>query len=148
MAEALAPSAIPSDLWLACLDVYEAAAQLRMPVENPEMRGLRIGDGSGYVMKDMPMNRGILAVLDFAKDPPLHGALIARILAFGKGMNAAHADPRFAVFFLGDASDGAWRIGEPLLRAFASASFTEGTLDFDLGAVLAIATELDAADPS
>jgi hypothetical protein len=145
MAEAFAPSPIPSDLWLACLDVYEAAAELRMPVENPETRFMS-GDRGGYVPKDTAMNRGILAVLDFANDPPLHLALIARILAFGKGMSASHADPRFARFFAGEASDGAWRIGEPLLRAFASASFAEGTRDFDLDSVLAFAAQLDAAD--
>jgi hypothetical protein len=143
--EAFAPAAVPTDLWLACLDVFEAAAQFRMPVENPESRGFDSGARSGYVPKDTAMNRGIQAVLDFANDPPLRPALIGRIMAFGKGMSAAHADPRFARFFLGEASDGAWRIGEPLLRAFASASFTEGTLDFDLDSVLSTAAQLDAA---
>jgi hypothetical protein len=105
-------SPVPADLWLACLDVYEAAA-LRMPVENPEHRGFRSGPLAGYVPKDIALNRGILAVLDFANDPPIHAALISRILAFGNGMTAAHADPRFSRFFDGEGSDGSWRIGEP-----------------------------------
>ncbi len=47
----------------------------------------------------------------------------------------------------GDAGDEAWRIGEPLLRTFASATFVAAPLEIDLDSVIAIAVELNSADP-
>lgn len=80
---------VPVDLWLACLNVYEAAASHRMPVQNPETRfAVQVGDVA-YVPKDSALNRGVMAVRDFTNDPQLNPAMLARIMAFGHGIESA-----------------------------------------------------------
>jgi hypothetical protein len=137
---------VPVDLWLACLDVYSAAASLRMPVQNPETRFVIQAGEAGYVPKDSKLNRGVMAVRDFVNDPQLNPAMLTRIMAFGRGIESARNDPQFAKFFEADSPDGGWMIGGPLLAAFALANMDSETLQFDMSSVLKIANEREHLD--
>jgi hypothetical protein len=137
---------VPEDLWLACVDVYQNAAALRMPVENPEERKLNIGD-TIYGFADIPMNRGMFAVMDFARQPELHPALTTRIMAMGAVLSELRMDARFSPFFKDSAADRSWMVEEALMKAFASADFQAGTLSFDLESVLAVAQAIAEKDP-
>jgi hypothetical protein len=137
---------VPVDLWLACLNVYEAAASHRMPVQNPETRfAVQVGDVA-YVPKDSALNRGVMAVRDFTNDPQLNPAMLARIMAFGHGIESARNDPQFAKFFEADSPDGGWMIAGALLAAFALADIEPETLRFDMSSVLQIANEREHLD--
>jgi hypothetical protein len=138
---------VPVDLWLGCLDVFEAAVQFRMPIRSPAEAFAGIGEQIGYVPANTPFNRGLLAVRDFTRNRDIFPAMLMRIMSFGKGIEAAQADPRFACYFLGEkTADGAISIGGPLLAAFALADLDRDTLQFDMDSVLGIAGERKLLD--
>ena len=63
LAEAAAASLLPVDpeLFLWCQGVYYAAATMTMPVQNPEYTRIPLNEKGGFVLKDMPINRGMQA---------------------------------------------------------------------------------------
>jgi hypothetical protein len=138
---------VPVDLWLGCLDVFEAAMQFRMPIRSPAEAFTGLGEQIGYVPANTPFNRGLLAVRDFTNNRDIFPAMMLRIMSFGKGIEAAQIDPRFGRYFLGEGSaEGTISIGGPLLAAFAVADLERDTLRFDLDSVFRIASEREVLD--
>jgi hypothetical protein len=135
------------EVFRACIHVYQSAARLTMPVENPEQRKFSI-DGKVYGFKDIPMNRGMLAVGDFLGDQrdAMMPGICSRIMAFGGALQTIRKDARFAQFFKEDTSDGAYMVSEALTDAFATAQFIDRTLEIDIDSVLEIAVVIAAAD--
>lgn len=138
---------VPVDLWLGCLDVFEAAVQFRMPIISPAEAFTALGEQIGYVPANTPFNRGLLAVRDFTNNRDIFPVMLMRIMSFGKGIEAARTDPRFGRYFLSEGSaEGGISIGGPLLAAFALADLNRDTLQFDMDSVLRIASEREAFD--
>jgi len=49
---------VPVDLWLGCLDVFEAAVQFRMPIRSPAEAFTGFGEQIGYVPANTPFTEG------------------------------------------------------------------------------------------
>jgi hypothetical protein len=138
---------VPVDLWLGSLDVFEAALQFRMPIRSPAEAFTGLGEQIGYVPANTPFNRGLLAVRDFTNNRDIFPAMLLRIMSFGKGLEAAQADPRFGRYVLGEeTAEGTISIGGPLLAAFALAELDRDTFQFDMDSVLRIASEREILD--
>lgn len=145
--EAQACEPVPVDLWMGCLDVFEAASQFRMPVRSIEEAFRNLGEQTGYIPTNTPFNRALLAVKDYTNDPEIFPAMLTRVLCFGRGIEAARKDARFAKYFPGEEKpDGTLSIGGPLLAAFALAAVTPDGLGFDMDSVLRFASEREAFD--
>jgi len=54
---------VDPDLFLWCQGIYYAAASLSMPVENPAAKPLFADGDKTYAFSDIPINRGMLAVM-------------------------------------------------------------------------------------
>ena len=134
-------------LFLACTHIYQAAARFQMVVENPMERKFAI-DGKVYGFADIPMNRGMLAAMDFLRDQraELGPAVCSRLMALGVMFEVARADQRFSEFFKDETSDGAVMVAECFMQACAEARFIPRTFDLDTEDVLTIAKRLAAED--
>lgn len=132
----LSTRAVPVDVWLAAVEVFQGAAEFKTPIENPEQYGITI-DGVRFAFTDGPMNRGLLAVRQLVNsDPQLFIPIGVRCMSFGAGIEAARRQPRFAPFFKEETgADGSWQVAESLIGAFAQAAFDASTGAFDLDSV-------------
>lgn len=141
--------AVDPQVFLACTHVYQSAARFKMVVENPMERKFAI-DGRVYGFADIPMNRGMLATMDFLRDQrrEIGPAVCTRIMAMGPIFEQAQADPRFSDFFKDPTDDGAVMVAECFMTACAQAKFIKRTLDLDIEDVLTIATRIAALDPT
>jgi hypothetical protein len=133
----------PEELMFA-FNVADAAASLRMPVENPGTKSIKLldekkGKVRTIALTDRPMNRAMLAVGEHFKGDKFK-ALMWRLLA----MHDILEDPRLASW-VRQASDGRTEIAESLLAAAARARMTtkKNTFDIDEIAKLAAAWDKD-----
>lgn len=140
--------AVDPQTFLACTHIYQAAARLTMVVENPQERKFAI-EGKVYGFADIPMNRGMLAVMDFLRDQrqQIGPAVCSRLMAMGVLFESAQTDQRFSEFFRNKSADGSVMVAEVFMTACAQARFVKRTLDLDIEDVLAIAKRLAAEDP-
>jgi hypothetical protein len=143
------------DQYLYCLTMYQAAAGMSMPVENPENRKIQIEGYGTVAFTDNPMNRGMLAVSKELTDQGMEHrermAMVSRIMHFG---DIIEAKDRFSHWFQPSTEEGALSINEALMRAGATARIivSGDQMGFDLDDVERIANEisnrLDAEDSS
>jgi hypothetical protein len=140
--------AVPADVFLACITIYQNAARMTMPVVNPQEYKIRFQDQL-LAFTDRPENRGMLAVKEFLGEGQceLFPAAATRLLATSGLMKTVRSQGRFRKFFQPNDENGDWRVSEALLKAFASAAFKPGTLDLDLKSLHGEATRLLAKDP-
>jgi hypothetical protein len=126
----------PPDVFLACFEVYQNAAVMKMPVTNPQEYKIRLDD-TVYAFTDRPENRGMLAVKEFlGKEQIEHFPAISnRLLAMAGIIQHVRKEPLFQQFFRADEEDGGYSVSDALLRAFALADFVEKSLEFDLRSV-------------
>jgi len=144
---------VDEELFMYCSNLYSAAASLAMPVENPEEKKLYIEGMGNFGFKDMPMNRGMLAITKELREQGIaedvRFSMGIRIMHFGQVLEARN---RFAQWIRPKDEDGSVDVAEALIRACAIAKFqlTEGEMNFDLDDVelhaSAIEKRLDAED--
>jgi len=144
---------VDEDLFLYCSNLYSTAASFAMPVENPEEKKIHIKDIGTFGFKDMPMNRGMLAITKELREQG-----IAENIRFSIGIRVMHfgqvleARDRFSQWIRPKDEDDSVDVAEALIRACALAKFklTDDDLVFDLDDVelhaSAIAKRLDAED--
>jgi hypothetical protein len=139
---------VDPQLFLACTHVYQAAARFQLVVENPQERKFAI-DGTVYGFTDTPMNRGMLATMDFLREQrsEFGPAVCSRLMAMGLMFETARNDKRFSEFFKDESDDGSVMVAECFMAACGQARFVERTLDLDPEDVLKIANRLAALDP-
>jgi hypothetical protein len=137
---------LDEDLFLYCLSLYQEAASLRMPVENPENRKFVIEDIETVAFTDNPMNRGFSAVNkemdEQGFDQPKRMAMMTRIMHIGQ---IFEAQDRFKHWFAPSPGDGSMMINDALLRAAAVARFVTANdkMHFDLDDVERCANAID-----
>lgn len=144
---------VDEDLFLYCSNLYSAAASFAMPVENPEEKKIHIQDVGTFGFKDMPMNRGMLAITKELREQgiaeDIRFSLGNRIMHFG---HVLEARDRFPQWIRSKDKDDSVDVAEALIRACALAKFilTDDDLVFDLDDVelhaSAIGKRLDAED--
>jgi hypothetical protein len=132
---------VAAELYLAAIELYQAAATFRAPVTNPEEFKVLVGT-TLVALADRPESRGAIALKSLVShDPTLYAPLLARVMAFNNVFRVRESEPRLAAFFSPEGVD------EVLLEACATAPFRAETLDFDIPELLKIA-EGKRADPS
>lgn len=140
---------VDPDLFVWCYGIYEAAASLSMPVENPAAKPLFADGDKTYSFKDIPMNRGMLAVMKELND---RGLSEEQKMAFGlRLMNSGDIFKYRAElqnFFKDGDEPGVVLISEAIVKACATARMitTEKHVGYDITDVARIAQELTDAD--
>lgn len=144
---------VDEDLFLYCSNLYSAAASLAMPVENPEEKKIHIKDRGTFGFKDIPMNRGMLAITKELREQGIpeniRFSLGIRIMHFGQVLEARD---RFRQWIRPRDEDDSIDVAEALIRACALARFnlTDDDLVFDLDDIglhaSAIEKRLDSED--
>jgi len=118
----------------------DAAASLRMPVENPNENSVKLRDDDGSVMTirltDRPMNRAGMAVAQHFKGHKFR-AIMARLLA----LHDVYKNRKLASW-VRTAPDGRQEIAESLLAAAAQAPLTT-RLKFRVGDMARLATKYE-----
>lgn len=144
---------VDEDLFLYCSNLYSAAASFAMPVENPEEKKIYIIDLGTFGFKDIPINRGMLAITKELREQG-----VAENIRFSMGIRVMHfgqvleARERFEQWIRPRSEDDSVDVAEALIRACALAKFklTDDDLVFDLDDVKlhasAIEKRLDAED--
>lgn len=104
------------------IPLYQAAASGAYPdahIAPPEP-----GEGPGFRLTNIPMNRGMLAVMNATRhlSQDERQALVMRLMHFGDALNAARADPRFAVHVKEGEDDGIL-VSEVFQRGLAVCDF-------------------------
>lgn len=133
------------DQYFYCLTLYQAAAGMSMPVENPETREIQIEGHGTIAFTDLPMNRGLLAVSKELTDQGMgqreHMAMLSRVMHFG---NILEAKDRFARWFQPSSEQDSLLIDEAIMRAGAKARLvvSEDYMGFDLDDVERCANEI------
>ncbi|MBC8641565.1 hypothetical protein IAG25_32600 [Caballeronia sp. EK] len=138
---------VDEDLFLFCTNLYTAAARMTMPVENPEARPITIEGMGTFAFKDIPMNRGMMAVtkelIDQGVDEPTRTSMCWRVMNFGDVLNEGE---RFARWFRAGDRPGAVSVAEALIRAGAVAKidFSKESATFDMDDVARHAAQIEA----
>jgi hypothetical protein len=139
---------VDPELFLWCSGIYSGAAQLAMPVQNPAAKPVVEHDGKVYSLSDIPINRGILAVMKELRE---HGAsedvrksMVWRLMHFGEVLEK----PALSAFIRPGDEPGAVSVSEALIKACATAKFilTGDDLRFDVDDIARIAQELTDAE--
>lgn len=139
---------VDPELFLWCSNVYSAAAHLTMPVENPENRPVVEFEGNAYSFSDLPINRGMLAVMKELRDRGISEkermCFGARIMHFGEVLRAK----KLQKFMKQGDNAEALLVSEALIRACASAkiSVSRNRIRFDIADVARIAQRLTDED--
>lgn len=135
---------IDPDVFTFCSNIYHHAARLTMPVENPAAKTLFVDGDKGYALADIPLNRGMLAVMKELREQghpeDVKHAVAMRLMHFGEIFGKEELQP-----FLkeGDAP-GYMMVSEALVKACASAQFIfeDEHVRFDIADVAQIARKL------
>jgi hypothetical protein len=133
------------DQYLYCLTLYQAAAGMSMPVENPENKKIRIEGYGTVAFTDNAMNRGMLAVskelTDQGMDHRERMAMVSRVMHFG---DIVEAKDRFSHWIKPSTDEGALSINEALMRAGATARIivSDDHMGFDLDDVERLAESI------
>lgn len=140
---------VDPELFLWCQGIYHAAASLAMPVENPSAKPLITDGDKTYAFADIPMNRGMLAVMKELREHGLTDdqkmAMSWRIMHFGdifKHQNKLQA------FIKKSENAGELQVSEALIKACATARIltSKKKVCYDINDVARIAQELTAAE--
>lgn len=129
-------------------NVYQAAARMTMPVENPGAKPL-VQDEKGrtYSLSDIPMNRGMLAVVGQLREMKVDNpaAYTARLMHMGEIFQEKE---RFAEFFKPSDEDDSVMVSDALLMAAGVAKFivNDKHMGFDLDDVLLHARRFEAEE--
>lgn len=140
-------SPVDEDLFLFCSNLYSAAAQMTMPVENPAARPIIKSGGKTYSFSDIPMNRGMLAVMSELNEQNttqvIKMSMSWRIMHFGDVLSETD---RFSKWIRDTNEEGAMEVAESLIRACARANMvmTNEVASFDLDDVERLAVEITA----
>lgn len=127
------------------VEIYQAAAALRMPTKNPEQHQILM-EGSDKVISftDIPMNRGMLEVNRQCREIGIQNpqAYLVRLMHMSEIFDARD---RFGKLIIID-NDGSMSIHESILEAAAVATFhaTPDRLGFDIDDVIQRAQALAA----
>ena len=146
LAEAAAASLLPVDpeLFLWCQGVYYAAATMAMPVQNPEYTRIPLNEKGGFVLKDMPINRGMLAVAKELRERKASEetkmAMMTRLMHFGDILR----EPALAPFIKRTGDSDALSVSEALIKACATAKLVtiNERIRFDIDDLARIAQQL------
>lgn len=140
---------VDPDLFLWCQGIYHAAASLSMPVENPAAKPLFSDGDKTYAFSDIPINRGMLAVMKELRERGLSEeqkmALSWRIMHFGDIFK--HQNKLQAFIKNGDSPEEL-QVSEALINACATARIitTKKNARYDINDVARIAQELTDAE--
>lgn len=146
LAEAVAASRLPVDpeFFLWCQGVYYVAATLAMPVQNPEYTRIPLDEEGGFVLRDIPINRGMLAVAKELRERNASQeatfAVMTRLMHFGEILHEGALAP-----FIKPAGDsGELAVSEALIKACATAQLVmiNDRLRFDIDELARIAQQL------
>jgi hypothetical protein len=140
---------VDPDLFLWCQGICHAAASLSMPVENPAAKPLFSDGDKAYAFSDIPINRGMLAVMKELRERGLSEeqrmAISWRIMHFGDIFK--HQNKLQAFIKNGD-GPGELQVSEALIKACATARIitTKKNVRYDINDVARIAQELTDAE--
>lgn len=128
------------------MEVFQAAADLKMPTVNPEEAKFQIDDGPVYKLTDRPLNRGMLEVNRQLMELGVENrhAYTARIMQFGDIIEAAD---RFGDLIKQGDEPGMLLLDDVIFPACATARFSVSPerFGYDVDDVIAKARELRAA---
>lgn len=140
---------VDPDLFLWCQGIYHAAASLSMPVENPAAKPLFSDGDKTYAFSDIPINRGMLAVMKELRERGLSEeqkmAISWRIMHFGDIFK--HQNKLQAFIKNGDSPEEL-QVSEALIKACATERIitTKKNASYDINDVARIAQELTDAE--
>jgi hypothetical protein len=137
---------VDEDLYLYCSNIYSAAAQMTMPVENPENKKIHIKGTGTFSFTDNPTNRGMLAVTQELReqgiDEEIRMSMGIRIMQFGDVLTAKD---RFTKWIRPSGDGDSLDVAEALIRACAKAKIVlaDDDMYFDLDDVERHATVIE-----
>lgn len=140
------PESVDEDLFLYCSNIYSAAAQMSMPVENPASKPIFRDDKGTYSFSDIPMNRGCLAVnkelIEMGQPINVRHAMITRLMQFG---DILKPNPLFAQWIKPGEAEDELNVAESLIRACAAAKIviSETSISFDMEDVARLSAEIE-----
>ncbi|MPZ46462.1 MAG: hypothetical protein GEV05_24370 [Betaproteobacteria bacterium] len=114
-----------------------------MPVQNPEYRRVPLDEKGGFVLKDIPMNRGMLAVAKELRerDAPenVRMAMMTRLMHFGQIMR----EPALAAFIKRTGDSDELSVSEAVIKACGAAKMVvvDDRIRFDIDDVARIARQ-------
>ncbi|MDR2219750.1 MAG: hypothetical protein LBE24_04125 [Methylobacillus sp.] len=133
---------VDPDTFIFMLDVFQNAARMNMPTQNPETVKFDI-DGSVVSFTDIPMNRGLLEVALQLSEIGIDSksGYLTRIMHMYEIVGDRD---KFLEFFKPGDDDESFMVSDVLLRAAAVAKFevSENRMGFDLDDVLSHAQKL------
>jgi hypothetical protein len=138
---------VDPDLFLWCANIYQAAAGMTMPVENPASKKFQIGERT-MSFTDISINRGMMAVMkelgerNASQEDRM--AMAWRLMHFGEIFK--HAEAELAEFFRTPEDDPeAKEISTAVIKACATARIiVDGeSVEWDIPDVIRIARELE-----
>lgn len=141
---------VDPDQFLWCANIYQAAARMTMPVENPATKKIQIGEKT-MSFTDIPINRGMMAVMkelgerNASQEDRM--AIAWRLMHFGEIFK--HADKELAEFFRPAEDDPeAKEISTAVIKACATARMIveEKSVEWDIPDLIRIARELEKDD--
>lgn len=138
--------AVDEDLYLYCSNIYSAAAQMTMPVENPESKKILISDDKAISFRDIPINRGCLAVnkelIEMGVEAKVRRSMLARIMQFG---DVLKPNPLIDTWLKPGDTQDELNVAESLIRACARANIVvvDNSLRFDLADVARLSAEIE-----
>lgn len=146
LAEAAAASLLPVDpeLFLWCQGIYYAAATMAMPVRNPEYVRIPLNEKGGFVLKDMPINRGMLAVAKELRERKVSEettmAMMTRLMHLGDILREAALAP----FIKRTGNSDEHSVSEAVIKACATAKLItiNDRIRFDIDDLARIAQQL------
>ena len=140
---------VDPDLFLWCQGIYHAAATLSIPVENPAAKPLFTNGDKTYAFSDIPINRGMLAVMKELRERGLSEeqrmALSWRLMHFG---DIFKYQKKLQAFIKNGDNPGELQVSEALIKACATARLiiTKKNVRYDITDVARIAQELTDAE--
>jgi hypothetical protein len=137
---------VDEDLFLYCSNIYSAAANMTMPVENPSARPI-INDGDKtYAFSDIPVNRGMLAVnkelTEMNMGPEVKYPMTLRLMHFG---DVLLPNPLLEKWIKPNDEPDSLSVAECLIRACAKAKLIVDNehIGWDFEDVARIAAEIE-----
>lgn len=139
---------VNEDIFLFCSNIYTAAAQMTMPVENPESKPIVEFEGHTYSFADTALNRGMIAVMKELREQKIPQevsmAITWRLMHFGDVLRQVE---KFSKWIKPVGEDGAFDVAESLIRACAGANMivSNNSASYDYDDVERLADEIEAA---
>lgn len=141
---------VDPDLFLWCTNIYQAAAGMTMPVENPATKKIMVGERT-LSFTDIPINRGMMAVMkelgerNASQEDRM--AIAWRLMHFGEIFK--RADQELAEFFRTPEDDPESKeISTAVIKACATARMIiDGeSVEWDIPDLIRIAREIENSE--